>query len=217
MPGVQGIDQRRLVDDAPTRNRDHDRARGHGREFLRTQQRDAIADPRKQNTFKTKHLNTWVAAASPWLNLHRLQLAGNPDITLESMRGKPCVVGLDLASKVDVASCVFLFREEIDVTSHDSTAKEYLMGLKDYGDCTFPINWIPGNAIHKALWDAAEDDEPTNFQIKDDPTTPTMTLAFAALVKTQPTMDFPIDAAVTAEVTLRVTGDVLMTVTGSGS
>lgn len=108
-------------------------------------------------------------------------------------------------------------REEIDVTSHDSTAKEYLMGLKDYGDCTFPINWIPGNAIHKALWDAAEDDEPTNFQIKDDPTTPTMTLAFAALVKTQPTMDFPIDEAVTAEVTLRVTGDVLMTVTGSGS
>ncbi len=59
-------------------------------EFLRIQQRDAIADPRKQNTFKTKHLNTWVAAASPWLNLHRLQLAGDPDITLESMRGKHC-------------------------------------------------------------------------------------------------------------------------------
>lgn len=96
-------------------------------EFLRTQQRDAIADPRKQNTFKTKHLNTWVAAASPWLNLHRLQLAGNPDITLESMRGKPCVVGLDLASKVDVASCVFLFREEIDGEDHyTAISRNYL-------------------------------------------------------------------------------------------
>ena len=96
-------------------------------EFLRTQQRDAIADPRKQNTFKTKHLNTWVAAASPWLNLHRLQLAGDPTITLESMRGKPCVVGLDLASKVDVASCVFLFREEIDGEHHyTAISRNYL-------------------------------------------------------------------------------------------
>ena len=83
-------------------------------DFLKMQQRDAISDPRKQNTFKTKHLNTWVAAASPWLNLHALQQAGDPAITLESMRGKPCVIGLDLASKVDIASAVWLFSEERD-------------------------------------------------------------------------------------------------------
>ena len=33
-------------------------------EFLQLQQRDAIADTRKQNVFKTKHLNVWVAALS---------------------------------------------------------------------------------------------------------------------------------------------------------
>lgn len=87
-------------------------------DFLKLQQRDAVADPRKQNVFKTKHLNVWVAAASPWLNLYHLQQAGDPDLTLESFRGEECVVGLDLASKQDIASKVYLFRREIDGESH---------------------------------------------------------------------------------------------------
>lgn len=87
--------------------------------FLKLQQRDAISDPRKQNVFKTKHLNIWVAAASPWLNLHALQQSGDPSLTLESMRGrKACVVGLDLASKIDVASGVWLFEEEREGETH---------------------------------------------------------------------------------------------------
>lgn len=89
-------------------------------EFLKAQQRDAIADPRKQNTFKTKHLNVWVAAASPWLNLHNLQQAGDASLTLESFAGKECVVGLDLASKQDIASAVWNFREERDGEIHQT-------------------------------------------------------------------------------------------------
>lgn len=96
-------------------------------EFLRLQQRDAIADPRKQNVFRTKHLNVWVAGASPWLNLHNLQQAGDPSLTLESLRGQPCVVGLDLASKVDIASAVWLFREgEGDAAHYTAISRNYL-------------------------------------------------------------------------------------------
>ena len=104
-------------------------------DFLRTQQRDAIADPRKQNTFKTKHLNCWVAAASPWLNLHKLQQAGDPTITLASMRKKECVAGLDLASKVDIASRVFLFREKRDGEDHYTAISR---------------NYLPESAIEKS-------------------------------------------------------------------
>lgn len=96
-------------------------------EFLRLQQRDATADPRKQNVFRTKHLNVWVAGASPWLNLHNLQEAGDPTLTLEVMRGKHCVVGLDLASKVDIASAVWLFREgEGDAAHYTAISSNYL-------------------------------------------------------------------------------------------
>lgn len=89
-----------------------------GADFLLIQQRDAIADPRKQNVFKTKHLNVWVAAASPWVNLYNLQHAGDPGLTLESFRGEECVAGLDLASKQDIASRAFVFERMVDGERH---------------------------------------------------------------------------------------------------
>lgn len=87
-------------------------------EFLRLQQRDAIADPRKQNTFKTKHLNIWCAAASPWINLYNLQQCGDSSLILESFAGEECVTGLDLASTTDIASKMNLFKREIDGLDH---------------------------------------------------------------------------------------------------
>jgi phage terminase large subunit-like protein len=80
-------------------------------EFLLAAQQDAINDPRKQNVFKTKHLNVWVNAASPWINLHNLQRAGDETLTLEQCRRMHCTGGLDLASKQDIASRVLLFRD----------------------------------------------------------------------------------------------------------
>ena len=87
-------------------------------EFLRAQQRDAIADPRKQNIFKTKHLNIWVAAASPWLNLYHLQRCGDPALDLDAFQGERCIVGLDLASTQDIASVVYEWKRRIDDEDH---------------------------------------------------------------------------------------------------
>lgn len=87
-------------------------------EYLRLQQRDAVADPRKQNTFKTKHLNIWCAAASPWINLYNLQQCGDPSLTLLDFTGEECVIGLDLASKIDIASKVNVFKREIEGKDH---------------------------------------------------------------------------------------------------
>lgn len=77
-------------------------------EFLAQQQRDAQADARKQNVFKTKHLNVWVGAASPWLNLANLQKMGDLTLTYDGQDWDGSTVGLDLASKQDIASAVFL-------------------------------------------------------------------------------------------------------------
>lgn len=87
-------------------------------DFLKTQLRDAIADPRKQNTVKTKHLNIWCAAAHPAFNLHNLQMCGDPALTLESFSGDECVIGLDLASKQDIASKVNIFKRTIERKDH---------------------------------------------------------------------------------------------------
>jgi len=104
-------------------------------EFLRTQQRDAIADPRKQNVFKTKHLDIWVASASPWINLHAFQQAGDTALKLADFRGEACVVGLDLASKQDIASAVWLFtRPGADGKPHYSAISR---------------NFVPSAAVEK--------------------------------------------------------------------
>jgi len=103
-------------------------------EFLQLQQRDAIADPRKQNVFKTKHLNIWVAAASPWLNLHNLQKAGDSALTLEGGDWDGCVIGLDLASKQDIASVVALCWKGQGETRHYTA---------------FSRNYVPEAALEK--------------------------------------------------------------------
>jgi len=87
-------------------------------EYLQLQQRDAVADTRKQNVFKTKHLNVWVAAASPWLNLHNLQQSGDSALSIESHAWDGCVAGLDLASKQDIASRVQLCWRDLDDGRH---------------------------------------------------------------------------------------------------
>lgn len=79
-----------------------------GEEYLLGQQRDAITDPRKQNVFKTKHLDVWVAAASPWLNLYNLQKAGDSKLSPDMGGWDGAVIGADLASKQDIASLVAL-------------------------------------------------------------------------------------------------------------
>ena len=106
-------------------------------EFLQGQQREALGDPRKQNTFKTKHLNVWVGAASPWVNLAKLQkLDDAPPI--EQMAGLSCWPGLDLASKVDIASRVMLFYEDRDQGEE----------LVRHWHC-YSTNYVPEAAVRK--------------------------------------------------------------------
>lgn len=41
--------------------------------------------------------------------------------------------------------------DQIDVTNLDSTAKEYVPGMPDYGTVTFQINYDPDEATHQTL------------------------------------------------------------------
>jgi phage terminase large subunit-like protein len=105
-----------------------------GDEFLLAAQAEAVKDPRKQAVFKTKHLNVWVNAASPWLNLEYLARAGDPSLDEDDFRGETCWIGLDLASKQDIASRAKVFRRMIDGEWH------YYV---------FTRNWLPQATVEK--------------------------------------------------------------------
>lgn len=80
-------------------------------DFLLSQQRDAINNARKASAFRTKHLNEWVFAKEAYFNVAKWMAAADPTLRMEDFAGQPCTVGLDLASKVDIAAAVFLFRK----------------------------------------------------------------------------------------------------------
>ena len=81
-------------------------------------QQAAIQSARLQNTFKTKHLNVWVNAAIAWMNMERWKACEDRTLKLEDFADEPCLISLDLASEIDIASKVYLFWKWIDGKQH---------------------------------------------------------------------------------------------------
>ena len=79
-------------------------------EILAPLQAKAMQLPSAVNNFKTKHLNEWVSADKSWMDMRAWDAGMNPDLELDQFLGQPCWVGLDLASKTDIAALVMLFQ-----------------------------------------------------------------------------------------------------------
>jgi phage terminase large subunit-like protein len=77
-----------------------------------------------QSGFKTKHLNVWVNAKEAWMDMTKWGQCANPALTLDDFAGEECVMAVDLATKVDVAALVLLFKR----------ADHYYL---------FPFFWLP--------------------------------------------------------------------------
>lgn len=84
-----------------------------GAEFLEARQTEAVRSSRKQNVFRTKHLNVWVGAREVWMNLEAWKKCGDSRLRIEDFAGEPCWIGLDLASKIDITAVVRVFRRAI--------------------------------------------------------------------------------------------------------
>ncbi len=85
-----------------------------GADYLLKQQRDAIRYPSRTNAFLTKHLNVWVSARSTWLNMADWHKCGDIQLQLEQFYGKSCWLSVDLASKTDICSLGFLFKDTLE-------------------------------------------------------------------------------------------------------
>jgi phage terminase large subunit-like protein len=81
-------------------------------EYLQRQLADAVRYPSRQNAFKTKHCNLWVNAKAAWLNLIEWDAAAVPGLSLDDFMGRPVYLGVDLASKSDIASVALVFRDK---------------------------------------------------------------------------------------------------------
>ena len=99
--------------------------------------------------------------------------------------------------------------EQIDVTSFDSTAKEYIASLPDSGEVTFGVNFVGSNAQQQGLRSDLRAGTVRNFKIiiKDDALEAgCTTVAFAAIVKNLDGPTGGVNAPITMKVTLKVSG-----------
>lgn len=80
-------------------------------EFLKGQLSQARRSAVKQAAYKTKHLNMWVGAKAAWMNMLAYQ-ACRKNLNIEDFKGRKCYIGIDLASKKDVAVMAILFPPE---------------------------------------------------------------------------------------------------------
>lgn len=87
-------------------------------EYLESQLARAIRSARFTNTFKTKHLNLWVSAKAGFFNVENWKACEDKDLTLEQFEGQECILGFDLARKLDMNSMARLFWRVIDGRVH---------------------------------------------------------------------------------------------------
>ena len=76
---------------------------------IRAIMKQARNNPAQEAIARTRHLNIWVGADEALFSMRQWQACGNPDLRIEDYIGKPCHIGVDLASKTDLAAVVVVF------------------------------------------------------------------------------------------------------------
>jgi phage terminase large subunit-like protein len=94
-------------------------------EVLAPLQAKAMQLPSAVNNFKTKHLNEWVNADTAWMDMRAWEACGDSTLDIDAFAGQPCWIGLDLASKTDVAALLIVF-------AHPDVAGAYAVFGKYY-------------------------------------------------------------------------------------
>lgn len=78
----------------------------------------AMQMPAAQSNFKTKHLNVWVNADQAWMDMRAWDRAGDPTLNEADYDKDPTWLGLDLATKSDIAARIRISAREIDGVTH---------------------------------------------------------------------------------------------------
>lgn len=82
-------------------------------DLFRMDAAESIQTASKENNFKTKHLNVWCNADVAWMQMSAWDACADTSLKREDFGGAPCVLSLDLATKIDVAAKANLFFKDL--------------------------------------------------------------------------------------------------------
>jgi len=80
--------------------------------YLKNKLAEAKQRVSQQNIIRCKHLNQWMNVSTRWIDLGLWQKCEDKSLKIEDFKGEPCVLAVDLASKIDIVSLVRLFNRD---------------------------------------------------------------------------------------------------------
>tara|TARA_Y100001963_G_scaffold87816_1_gene121324 strand:- start:310 stop:1854 length:1545 start_codon:yes stop_codon:yes gene_type:complete len=126
------------------------------KEYMKRESQRAYDIPSYQNTFKRLMLNIWTDSQTAWITPNEWNQCKNK-IDLNSLKGKPCWAGLDLASTRDISAFVLIFKQDENFIvvpycfiPEDNARKRSETDKVDY------ISWINQGYIYATSGDVAD-------------------------------------------------------------
>lgn len=78
-------------------------------DYISSMARRAREVPGRLNAFLRLHLNVWTEQAQRWIDVAAWDVTARRPVDPAALRGRPCFLGVDLASTTDIAAYVLLF------------------------------------------------------------------------------------------------------------
>lgn len=76
--------------------------------------RKASETPAARSNFLTKHLCVWVSADQAWMDMEKWSKCGRKGLDANEFASLDCYIGIDLASRNDLAAMVLLFVDKVE-------------------------------------------------------------------------------------------------------
>jgi phage terminase large subunit-like protein len=113
---------------------------------FRAKAKKAKENPEDSSNFKIKHLNMYLDSLNQLFDVQKWKKLREPDLSMDEFEGETCYVGIDLASKIDITSICYMFRDQgvfypfwrsfiPKARVHDIKNRNYLKFIED-GDLT---------------------------------------------------------------------------------
>lgn len=181
-------------------------------EQIRMIARQAKNNPKNEAVYKTRHLNIWVTGDAPLFSMPHWQECRADELKLDDFVARPCIIGLDIANKIDLTALVFLFWEESDEgeTRYTVFAKFWIPEARIESVSAY-AQWVaegwleptPGETISYPEIEAAIEDACLRFEVEAiayDPWSATQ-LAQRMIERNAPMIEYPQTVATMSEPT----------------
>ena len=110
-------------------------------EYMQRECKRAMETPSYQNTFKRLHLNMQTSQDVRWLDLGEWDACHDATLTMESLEGKRCFAGLDLASTSDLCALGLWFPDELAILCWFWLPEEAAQARWEHSRVPYPL-WI---------------------------------------------------------------------------